>query len=213
MPVRCLLAHLRATETHSNGQWLALGVARPKSLESKEDAVTTSEEQQQLSQEISRENEPTSAVVEHLQEQLANSIVLWLNYKHYHWQTYGPLFRDLHKLFDDLAEEVFDTIDPLAERIRMIGQDPVSHLESIGKTTKVRMAGQASTMRDFVQEANTNAMIMIKHLREAFHAADEAPDPGTADLLAKIVQVHEKHEWFLREVLAKGDGLVAAVGT
>lgn len=174
--------------------------------------MTMSEDPQRLSEEISRENEATSPVVEHLQEQLANSIVLWLNYKHYHWQTYGPLFRDLHKLFDDLAEEVFDTIDPLAERIRMIGQDPVSNLESIGKATKVRIAGQAATMRDSVQEANTNAMVMIKHLREAFQAADDAPDPGTADLLARIVQVHEKHEWFLREILAKGDGLVETAG-
>lgn len=170
------------------------------------------EEQQKLSEEISQENEASSAVVEHLQEHLANSVVLWLNYKQYHWQTYGPLFRDLHKLFDDLAEEVFHTIDDLAERIRMIGQDPVSDLESIGKAAKVCSAGQASTMRDRVQEANTNTMIMIKHLREAFQVADDAPDPGTADLLAKIVQIHEKHEWFLREVLTKGDGLVAAVG-
>lgn len=175
--------------------------------------MTTSEDLQQLSGEISRENEATSPVVEHLQEQLANTVVLWLNYKQYHWQTYGPLFRDLHKLFDDLADEVFETIDPIAERIRMIGQDPVSNLESIGKTCKVRVAGQASTMRDRVQEANTNAMIMIKHMREAFQVADDAPDPGTADLLARTVQIHEKHEWFLREILTKGDGLVAAVGT
>jgi len=171
--------------------------------------TTSSEDVQSLSQEISRENEPTSPVVEHLQEHLANTIVLYLNYKHYHWQTYGPLFRDLHKLFDDLADEVFETIDPLAERIRMIGQDPVSDIESIGKTAKVRGAKQgSSTMRDFVQEANTNAMVMIKHMRAAFEVADKAPDPGTADLFARIVQIHEKHEWFLREVLAKGDGLV-----
>lgn len=171
--------------------------------------MTISQDVQELSREISRENEPTSPVVEHLQEHLANSVVLYFNYKHYHWQTYGPLFRDLHKLFDDLAEEVFDTIDELAERIRMIGQDPVSDLVEITQTAKVRRAKQGSaTLREFVQEANANAMLMIKHLREAFEVADNAPDPGTADLLARIVQIHEKHEWFLREVLAKGDGLV-----
>lgn len=171
--------------------------------------MTISQDVQELSREISRENEPTSPVVEHLQEHLANSVVLYFNYKHYHWQTYGPLFRDLHKLFDDLAEEVFDTIDELAERIRMIGQDPVSDLIEITQTAKVRRAKQGSaTVREFVQEANANAMLMIKHLREAFETADNASDPGTADLLARIVQVHEKHEWFLREVLAKGDGLV-----
>jgi DNA-binding ferritin-like protein len=40
--------------------------------------------------------------VHHLQRQVANSFVLYANYKHYHRQTYGPLFRDLHFMFDDL---------------------------------------------------------------------------------------------------------------
>ena len=48
---------------------------------------------------------------------MANAFVLYANYKHYHWQTYGPLFRDLHKLFDKLANDVLSTIDELAERV------------------------------------------------------------------------------------------------
>lgn len=173
--------------------------------------MTTSEEIQSYSEEISRENEPTSALVEQLQEQLANTFMLWLNYKHYHWQTYGPLFRDLHKLFDDLAEEVFETIDPLAERIRMIGQSPVSDYDGIQKHAKIRPAGREASMREWIVEANANAIVMIKHMRDAFQIADKAPDPGTADMLSGYVQIHEKHEWFLREILAKGDGLVGNI--
>jgi hypothetical protein len=48
-----------------------------------------------LAEEISKENAPDNPVVEHLQRQVANALVLYLNYKHYHWQTYGPMFRDL----------------------------------------------------------------------------------------------------------------------
>src|SRR5215213_790167 len=76
--------------------------------------------------EISRDNQPTSDVVEHLQRQLANAFVLYANYKHYHWQTFGPLFRDLHLLFDEFATAVLGTIDEFAERIRMIGGDPIA---------------------------------------------------------------------------------------
>jgi hypothetical protein len=75
-----------------------------------------------LAEEISRENVPDSPVVEHLQRQVANALVLYLNYKHYHWQTYGPMFRDLHRLFDEFAEAVLGTIDEFAERVRMIGR-------------------------------------------------------------------------------------------
>jgi hypothetical protein len=28
------------------------------------------------------------------------------------------------------------------------------------------------------------------------------------DLFARFVQVHEKHEWWLRDMLRRGDGLV-----
>jgi starvation-inducible DNA-binding protein len=39
--------------------------------------------------------------------------------------------------------------------------------------------------------------------------ADEAGDPGTADVFTRFVQIHEKHEWFLRDLLERGDGLVS----
>jgi len=59
-----------------------------------------------IAREISSENTAESPVVKSLRRQVANAVVLYLNYKHYHWQTYGPLFRDLHKLFDGFAEDV-----------------------------------------------------------------------------------------------------------
>src|SRR5204863_7712623 len=74
-------------------------------------------------QEISQQNREDHPVVQHLQREMANAFVLYANYKHYHWQTFGPHFHDLHLMFDEFAKETLKTIDPLAERIRMIGQD------------------------------------------------------------------------------------------
>src|SRR5581483_5196483 len=81
----------------------------------------------ELAKDVSKENLEDHPVVQHLQRQVANSFVLYANYKHYHWQTYGPLFRDLHKLFDEFADAVLGTLDEFAERIRMIGQDQPAH--------------------------------------------------------------------------------------
>lgn len=162
---------------------------------------------QTISREISSENRENSPVVNALRQQCANAVILYFNYKHYHWQTYGPLFRDLHKLFDQLAEEVLETLDPLAERIRMIGQDPPGHpIESVDLAT-VPVAAPDSTMKEAIEEADRNLMVVIKETRQAVRIADEHNDPGTVDLLSKIVQVHEKHEWWLRDILRKGDGL------
>ena len=76
-----------------------------------------------IAQDLSADNLSDSALVESLRRQVANAFVLYANYQHYHWQTYGPLFRDFHKRFDKFGAGVLDTLDQLAERVRMIGQD------------------------------------------------------------------------------------------
>jgi starvation-inducible DNA-binding protein len=49
---------------------------------------------------------------------------------------------------------------------------------------------------------------VIRDMRAAARSAEENSDPGTVDLFSKTVRTHEKHEWFLRQVLKKKDGLV-----
>lgn len=38
--------------------------------------------------------------------------------------------------------------------------------------------------------------------------ATEAGDIGTADLYTRFVQTHQKHRWFLKEILRKWNDLV-----
>jgi starvation-inducible DNA-binding protein len=160
-----------------------------------------------LKQELLRENTPDSPVVQELRLQVANAFVLYANYKHYHWQTYGPLFRDLHKLFDRLADDVLETIDELAERVRMIGQDPPAHLLDATNLASVGTAVSDSTMREMIEEANRHQLVVINEMRRAAKMADEHGDPGTVDIFSRSVQVHEKHEWMTRNLLKTDDGL------
>src|ERR1039458_8429786 len=67
-----------------------------------------------------------AAVVATLQRQQANALVAYLNYKKYHWLSYGPLFRDIHLMLDEQATLVYDTIDEFAERAIMVGGAPIS---------------------------------------------------------------------------------------
>jgi len=169
--------------------------------------TATKKSNEKISAQISQTNKPNDAVVKGLQQQVANAFILYLNYKHYHWQTFGPLFRDLHLLFDEFAAEVYETIDVLAERVRMIGQNPVSRIEEFQKTATIKSAADNRAMSEMIKEADINAIRVIKEMRQAIKTADEADDPGTADVLTRFVQVHEKHEWWLRDILEKRDGL------
>jgi starvation-inducible DNA-binding protein len=156
---------------------------------------------------ISKENRTDSPLVADLQRQVANAYVLYTNYKHYHWQTYGPLFRDLHLLFDEFAEAVLATSDEFAERVRMIGQDPIFNPVAMVERASVTVAGQKGTMRDMIAEADRNLLTVIGEMRAGVRLADDSDDPGTADLFTRTVQIHEKHEWWLRDILERRDGL------
>jgi len=123
------------------------------------------------------------------------------------WQTYGPLFRDLHLMFDEFAQQVLESVDQLAERVRMIGQDPPAHLIELADLATVATAAPHSTMRNMIEEADRNALLVITEVRTAAKVADEHDDPGTVDLLSRFVQIYEKQEWWLRDILRKRDGL------
>jgi starvation-inducible DNA-binding protein len=162
-----------------------------------------------VEKEIFQENREDHPVVQHLQRQLANAFVLYANYKQYHWRTFGPLFRDLHLMFDEFATAVLSTMDEMAERIRMIGQDVRNvQLKQMQEAADVHSAAPDESVREMIEEADANLLVVIKDIREAVRTAEESNDPGTVDLFSKIVQIHEKHEWFLRQLLKKKDGLV-----
>ena len=89
----------------------------------------------------------------------------------------------------------------------MIGQDPPRHLMEATDLASVQSAAPHSTMRDMVEEADRNLLIVIKEMRQGAKVADDHDDPGTVDIFSKIVQIHERHEWFMRDILRGGDGL------
>jgi starvation-inducible DNA-binding protein len=148
-------------------------------------------------------------VVETLNRQQANALVAYLNYKKYHWLTYGPLFRDLHLLFEEQGGEVFAMIDELAERSLMLDGTPVADPADYLPIATVKPSTGKLSVRQMVEEAIASHDLIIQEMHQDAEVADTAGDIGTADLYTRLVQVHQKHRWFLKEILKKGDGLVS----
>ena len=148
-------------------------------------------------------------VVLALKHAQANALAMYLNTKRYHWYTYGPLFRDLHLFFDEMAAAALAEVDPLGERLRMLGAEPLSTPREIEAWATVKIADGSQAPFDMLGDALANERKIIAEMREAARIADEEHDPGTNDLFATCVQTHEKHAWFVEEFLRKGDGLVS----
>jgi DNA-binding ferritin-like protein len=50
-------------------------------------------------------------------------------------------------------------------------------------------------MREMIEEAKRNAILVVSEMRQGARVADEHDDPGTVDLFSPSVQIHEKPEW------------------
>lgn len=143
------------------------------------------------------------SVVDHLNAELATAFVLALNAKRYHWTVTGPHFRDYHLRFEDLYTAADGTVDELAERIRMVGGLPLHAPAQIEAQTKAGISNPAARLdpEAMLKEALANEEAVVSLMHEGIELATGAGDPGTADLLTRFVQVHQKEAWFLREML------------
>jgi starvation-inducible DNA-binding protein len=151
----------------------------------------------------------SSAVVATLQRQQANALVAYLNYKKYHWLSYGPLFRDIHLMLDEQATLVYATIDEFAERAIMVGGAPLGDPADYLPSASVKPSKGRLSLEEMIAEARATLDLVIAEMHDDCEVATEAGDIGTADLYTRLVQVHQKSRWFLNEILQKRDGLTS----
>jgi starvation-inducible DNA-binding protein len=149
------------------------------------------------------------AVVATLQRQQANALVAYLNYKKYHWLSYGPLFRDIHLLLDEQATQTYETIDEFAERAIMVGGSPIGDPADYLPKATVKPSKGSLSMEKMLTEARGTLDVVIEEMHGDAEIATQAGDIGTADLYTRLVQVHQKNRWFLDEILRKRDGLTS----
>lgn len=142
-------------------------------------------------------------VLESLKRCEANCVCLYLNAKRYHWYTYGPLFRDMHLFFDELAGAAFEQIDPFGERVRILGGDPPSRPDELMSAASVTISDLKGSVEDMLSEALENERRVIEEMRQGAKIAEEENDPGSVDLFSNAVQSHEKYAWFMTEALRR----------
>lgn len=148
-----------------------------------------------------------SGVIEALNRCLANAVGLYFNYKKYHWESAGPQFRDLHLLFDEQALVIYNSWDIIGERIRIIGGHAIHSPAELQRRATISIAGEGPmTVRAMLEQALANTEKSVTELKGDIETADDAKDPGTADLFTQQLREYEKQAWFLREVLANRDG-------
>ena len=142
------------------------------------------------------------AIVEALNQSVAETAVVTMLAQNFHWNVTGMAFGPLHQLFQEIYEDHFTAQDDLAERIKALD----AHAEGT-------LAGMIARSKIAEHDGKAVAAAMIKTMKEAQEAlastlagcgqvAADNGDTLTEDLCIARGQTHEKFAWFLRAHLA-----------
>jgi len=139
-----------------------------------------------------------------LNQQLADMFDLYSQTKQAHWNVKGSDFYQLHKLFDELAEELLEKIDLVAERVTALGGVALG---------TVHMSAQSSRLPEFPSRAvlsmSSVEVLAVRYAslaettRSAINIASERGDETTANMLQDISHQLDKSLWFLEAHLQK----------
>ena len=131
---------------------------------------------------------------------VADSFALYIKTKNYHWHMSGRHFRDYHLLLDEQADQIFATIDPLAERVRKIGGNTIRSVAHIAQLQRVKDNDEDFVApKDMLADLLAENKRMAQNMRKAHDVADQAEDVATASLLEVYIDETERRTWFLFE--------------
>jgi starvation-inducible DNA-binding protein len=135
---------------------------------------------------------------------LADEYVLYTKTRNAHWNIQGQNFMELHKFFQGQYEELDETIDEIAERIRMLGHFPIGSLKDfLAISNLLENAEDFSNQKKILQTLITDHETVIRIIRnEITPISDKYKDLGTSDFVTGIIKQHEKMAWMLRAYLS-----------
>ncbi|MDZ7592597.1 MAG: Dps family protein [Rubrivivax sp.] len=143
-----------------------------------------------------------AAITEGLGRLLADTYTLYLATHNFHWNVTGPMFNTLHAMFMAQYTELWNAVDPIAERIRSLGHPAPGSYAQFGKLSSLKDAPQVPPKAlEMVRILVDGHEAVARTARSIFPLADKAGDEPTADLLTQRLTVHEQTAWMLRSLL------------
>lgn len=143
-----------------------------------------------------------AAIAQGLSRLQADTYTLYLTTHNFHWNVTGPMFNTLHAMFMGQYTELWNAVDPIAERIRALGHVAPGSYAAFGQLSSLPDAPATPPKAlEMVRILMQGHEAVARTARELFPLADKANDEPTADLLTQRLTVHEQTAWMLRSIL------------
>ncbi|MES2388639.1 MAG: DNA starvation/stationary phase protection protein, partial [Bacteroidota bacterium] len=119
---------------------------------------------------------------------LADEHVIYIKNRNYHWNVTGARFSDLHKFLEAQYNELAETIDEVAERVRKIGSVPAGTMKEFTELSNLKEhPGKLPDADGMLKDLLTDHETIIRFIRENIDKVnDECGDAGSADFITGV---------------------------
>ena len=138
-----------------------------------------------------------SALTNDLKTLLSDSVTMYFVAHGYHWNVEGSDFSQYHALFESIYEDVYSSIDPIAEDLRKLDEYApftLSKFIDLRTVESVEVAPNPKAMAKALLKVNEGVLVTIG---KAFASATKANEQGIANFLAERDDMHKKWHWQL----------------
>ncbi len=118
-----------------------------------------------------------------------------------HWNVEGPDFFQLHKAFEKQYQQLFVSVDEIAERVRALEAYTLGGLNALAKAAQMDEFKAPMPQKDYVAALIVSHEKFIDDAVRCRDHAGELQELQTQDLMIKQLQWHEKTVWMLKSYL------------
>jgi len=139
-----------------------------------------------------------SQLTDELSEVLADAFVFYLKAHGYHWNVEGPDFAQYHGLFEEIYEDVYSSIDPIAENIRKLDEYAPFKLDTLIKLSSLEGGKVSTNAKAMAKDLLKSNEQVVGKLKTVFETANDANEQGIANFIAERIDMHQKWSWQLK---------------
>jgi starvation-inducible DNA-binding protein len=138
------------------------------------------------------------AMIDLLNQQLAEVLDLGLQSKQAHWNVKGPHFIGLHELFDKVAEELEEFTDEIAERAVELGGVALGTIQVVAtRSALTAYPLDIASGKEHVAALSNALATFGASVRAAIDTAGKAGDADTSDLFTQVSRGVDKLLWMV----------------
>ena len=138
---------------------------------------------------------------------LANTFIMYFKTHSFHWNIEGIEFPQYHEFFQDIYEDVYGAVDPLAENLRKLqAYAPISLMQMYNYKTIEEESSQVVLLAEMLSSLQSANDKVIESLNKVFDLATAQKEQGLANFVADRIDNHKKHGWMIRASLKKIEG-------